>query len=215
MKFKKPLKNLRPLIPAAVISVSLPVTAIAEVKKDEADPTQWQEAKQSLAEAGEHASNATANAWLDGKLEATLLLNRHLNNFKIDTSVKGDTAYLSGTVRSDIDRDLAGQVALNVKGIEKVENDLKVDADAKLRSDEESERNFGQRIEDATTTAIVKTKLLTHDNIEGMAVNVDTYDSVVTLSGTVASKKVRNLVEIVVSNTDAVESVVNELQVDS
>ena len=209
MKFTRIIK---PLIPAAALTVAVQAAATEHSAKP---ASEWEETKQSLAQAGEHATSASRNAWLDGKVEATLLLNRHLNSFKIDTQVKGDTAYLSGTVRSDVDRDLAEQVALNVKGIERVENGLEVDASAELRADEDEARNFGQRIEDATTTAIVKSKLLAHENIEGLAVDVDTYDSVVTLSGTVASSKVKSLVEKVASNTDAVDSVVNKLQVKS
>ena len=69
------------------------------------------------------------DAWLDGKLEVAYALNRHLNPFRIDTKVENGVAYLSGTVESEIDKDLAEQVALSIKGITRIENRLTVDSE--------------------------------------------------------------------------------------
>jgi len=74
------------------------------------------------------------NAWLEGKLETALLVNRHLNNFTINNEVREGKATLTGSVESDIDRELAEQVALSIKGIKDVDNKLKVDQ-TKSKSD--------------------------------------------------------------------------------
>ena len=73
-------------------------------------------------------NRAVRDAWLDGKLESAILFNEHLNSFAIDTRVEHATAYLTGTVESDIDRELAGEVARSVEGISEVKNELNVDA---------------------------------------------------------------------------------------
>ena len=208
-------KTAYPLIPAAMLTIAVQAGADEQAAEASGEQSAWQETKRSLAEVKSDVSSATSNAWLHGKLEATLLLNRHLNNFAINTDVQGNTAYLTGTVRTDIDRDLAEVVALNVDGIENVENNIAVDAKTTGRAQDDPQRDFGQRIEDATTTAIVKSKLLANRHIKGMAIDVDTRNSVVTLSGNVATSEVKSLVENVAAATDSVDSVVNELSVDS
>ena len=47
-------------------------------------------------------SGEVHDAWLQGKVETVLLLNRHLNNFKIDTEVQGDVVALNGEVTTPI-----------------------------------------------------------------------------------------------------------------
>lgn len=188
--------------------------AKAEEAATKQQTSTWQETKQSFAEAKQIAATTAERAWLEGKLETTYLLNRHLNSFQIDTAVEGNTVYLNGVVDSEIDRELAEVVALNVEGIEKVENHLVVDKSA---ADEKraaaKERSFSQRIDDATTTAIVKSKLFVNENISAMNVDVETHNDVVTLSGEVENSETKDLIYNVVAATDNVESVVNKLEV--
>src|SRR5690606_17110698 len=82
------------------------------------------------SEMNEHQTTFKAevkDAWLQGKLETALLFNQHLNPFTINTEVKSGKAYLNGFVGSDIDADLAGEIAKSIDGITDVENDLQVD----------------------------------------------------------------------------------------
>ena len=60
---------------------------------------------------------AAKDAWIDGQLEAVYALNRHLSAFAIDTKVDQGIVQLTGSVQTDIDRDLAGELAKNVDGV--------------------------------------------------------------------------------------------------
>ena len=62
-------------------------------------------------------------AWIAGKLEGTYGLNPHLSAFAIKTDVQDGVVTLSGNVGSDIDRDLAIELAKGVKGVTKVDAD--------------------------------------------------------------------------------------------
>ncbi len=163
----------------------------------------------------EYTDSKMRDAWLDGKLEAAYLLNQHLNSFTIDTKVKNGTAYLSGTVESDIDRDLAVEVAKGIKGINSVENNLTVDPDDARANENEEGRKFAQRVDDATTTAAVKSKLMANSNVKGLAIDVDTHYDVVTLSGKVRSSEEKDLAEQLAKNTGDVKDVNNELIVSN
>lgn len=156
------------------------------------------------------------DAWITGKIESAYVLNGHLNPFAINTDVQNGVVHLHGTVASDIDRDLAGEIAEGVEGVSEVKNDLEVD-EAKATAAREQrpagERDFGTWVDDATTTAVVKSKLLGNANTEGLKIDVDTNDDVVTLSGRVASDKEKQLAEEIAKNAGDVESVRNNLTV--
>jgi osmotically-inducible protein OsmY len=164
---------------------------------------------------GEEPDGAAKDAWIGGKLEAVYALNRHLSSFAIKTDVEQGIVHLTGTVESDIDRDLAGELAQGIEGVVEVDNDLEIAADAKDAAARErgSERSFGTWIDDATTTATVKSSLLANPNTEGLEIDVDTLGDVVTLTGEVASAEEKALAEEITRNTGDVKDVRNQLVV--
>lgn len=158
-------------------------------------------------------SGALAQARQEGSVWTAIALNRHLNPFKIGVHVENGTAVLTGNVESDIDRDLAEQVALGVEGINKVDNQLKTDA--RIAPKTSTEPDFAQRVEDATLTATVKSKLLWNSNTEGLDVNVDTRAGVVTLKGEAQSAEAKELAGRLAANTHGVSEVNNLLSVSA
>lgn len=156
------------------------------------------------------------DAWLDGRIETAFALNRYLNPFEIDTQVDDGAVKLSGTVDSQIDKELAGEIAKGVDGVREVDNQLAVDPDRADSARQPSpDRSFGQRVEDATITARVKVALLSSPSTEGLAIDVDTERAVVTLAGEVRSAQERELAERIAENTEGVERVANTLEVGS
>jgi hyperosmotically inducible protein len=67
---------------------------------------------------------------------------------------------------------------------------------------------------DATLTASVKTKLAADDMVKASAVNVDTNEHIVTLSGVVASKAARERAVALAKGTTGVTSVVDKLTIN-
>jgi osmotically-inducible protein OsmY len=147
------------------------------------------------------------------RLETAYLFNPHLNNLSIDTEVKNANVMLSGTVRSDIDRDLAEEIARSLDGVKSVGNTLELKEDSEESVKTESDTDFLQKVKDATTTAQVKTRLIGNGNISAGEIDVDTVNSVVRLSGEVGSDTERQLAEFIAKNTAGVQSVANELEI--
>lgn len=163
------------------------------------------------------SDNRLRDAWIDGKVESALLVNTHLNNFTIDTEVKNNEVFLTGTVRSEVDKELATEIAKSIEGVKNVENDLVVKRDMEMddRSDNEGdERSWSTWYNDATTTASVKSKFLWDDNVDGLDINVDTMYGVVTLEGAADTSANRDLAEKIAKNTDGVRKVVNKLKLE-
>jgi len=157
-----------------------------------------------------------SDIWLQSKLVTTYILNRHLSIFDIDTDVKEQVVYLAGTVDSAIDRDLAGEVAKSIEGVKSVQNNLVVATQKRPRvatNNDQIDRSFGQQITDMTTTALLKTKLLTNKNVSGLNISIDTFNNIVTLKGDVESDEESALAEEFAKNTNDVEEVRNMLKV--
>lgn len=201
---------------------TMPLVVAAALIALSAGPSVVMAADQATVETGKHndsSESAIKDAWLDGKLESALLFNEHLNSFDIDTDVKNNIAYLRGAVESDIDRDLAGEIAKSINGVAKVENELVVDkAKAAMSRDSDAAKerqSFKQSVSNATLTARIKSQLLMNGNTGGMAINVDSTQGVVTLSGVVKSDQEKDLAIKLASNTSGATSVTDRLVVKS
>jgi osmotically-inducible protein OsmY len=82
---------------------------------------------ESVAAGEDRTMSQTArDAWIQGKLEATLAYNDDLSAFDINTEVKNGVVYLKGNVESQTEKDLAGELSRNIEGVSKVENNLRV-----------------------------------------------------------------------------------------
>lgn len=170
-------------------------------------------------------NQAVQDAWIDGRLESTYIFNEHLSAAAIHTDVRSGAVTLTGTVKTDIDRDLAGEIAEGLKGVVSVDNRLEVagevqperraSADPAANRDVaiDDRRSFGQWVNDATTSAAVKAALIGNENVRATEIDVDTNNDVVTLRGVVATEQQKELAEQLAKNTRDVKQVRNELQV--
>lgn len=197
-----------------------------------AAPVHGTEQQQSTTE---RMQEGASDLWIDGKLETVYALNEYLNPFDIDTDVNNGVVRLTGSVESEVHRDLATDLARGVEGVRDVDNQLKVEPESERtpaatttqtntatgtgtamhEADHHAdpERNFGQWVSDTTTTAKVKSKLLADDEVAGLDIDVDTMRDVVTLRGDVDSEAQRNLAVQIAAETDGVAEVRNELKV--
>jgi hyperosmotically inducible protein len=146
---------------------------------------------------------------------------------------------LNGTVGSQAEKERALMIARNTKGVNSVIDDLRVgpvgtsgsysesaeqtardakqkteDAahDAKVKTERAAEKT-GEVVTDAAITSAVKTKFLAEPGVPGTAINVDTNNHVVTLTGTVKSKAEANKAVAIARGTKGVKRVVNHLKV--
>lgn len=160
-------------------------------------------------------SRKLTEARQEGSVWTAFALNRHLSPFSIDVDVENGVAKLTGTVESDVDKDLAEQVALGVDGVTKVDNQLQVKGEAAERRKDDGDRSFSTRFNDSTTTATVKSKLLWNRNTEGTDIKVSTKDGVVTLEGTADSAASSDLATRLARNTNGVRKVENKVKVEA
>lgn len=159
------------------------------------------------------ASRELSEARQEGSIWTAFALNRHLNPFTIDVDVENGSAKLTGKVETDVERDLAEQIALGIEGVKKVDNQLTLDPAFEAKAS--AEPNLSQRFDDATLVATVKSKLLWNSNTEGLDINVNAANGKVSLTGNAQSAEAKELAGRLAANTDGVREVNNQLSISA
>ena len=160
--------------------------------------------------------DAERNAWIDGRLGATLLLNTYLNPVGLQWSTEDCVVYLEGQVESEIEHQLVSRLVEGIAGVRNVEDGIRVTQAAvspeaqQLISEQLAFRGW---VNDATLTAQVQYKLSTNRSLNADNIEVETDDSVVVLRGEVPGISDRSMAEAVTRNTEGVEAVRNLLDV--
>lgn len=155
---------------------------------------------------------AIRDASLDGRLETAYALNPELSACDIRVDVAGGVVRLSGSVGSEILRDLAIEIAEGMEGVTRVEHRLTISPPVVAAGDD-ARPSLRQRIDDLTASARVRSNLAANGNMKGLPIDVATHDAVVTLTGAVTSRKERMLAELIARNTAGIRSVRNELAI--
>lgn len=149
-----------------------------------------------------------AAARQEGSIWTAWALNKHLSPFNLSVKVEKGVAVLEGQVENQVDRDLAEQIALDTAGIERVDNRLNVNSG--LAEHPGAPQPIAQRLQDATLTATIKSKLLWNSVTQGMDISVSTAEGVVTLKGRAQTADAKQLAGRLATDTDGVY-VVNNL----
>jgi osmotically-inducible protein OsmY len=163
-----------------------------------------------LTEAGD--AGGLEDAVITAKVKTAILLNRHLDSFRINVETDGGVVTLKGLVRDAPLKELAEEIARTVDGVERVENRLRIDRDGEDPPPPE-DRTFTQKIRDASIIASVKSALLLRKGIRADLIGVGSRWGVVTLEGRVDSEEQRQLVLGIVADLYDVREVRDHLDV--
>ncbi|WP_342245691.1 BON domain-containing protein [Pseudomonas sp. OTU5201] len=159
-------------------------------------------------------SQSFTDARQESQIWTTFALNPHLRAADLKVSVMNGKATLTGNVPEEVGRELAKDIAMGVSGIDSVDNQIVVKPDY-VPPKPGPERSYGTMVDDATTTAAVKSKLLWSKQADGMTTHVDTRAGKVTLTGNADNQADKDLAGRLAMNTDGVVSVDNQLVVDA
>lgn len=168
------------------------------------------------AENGARASRVADNiedARRQTQIATVYAINPLLRDSVLIVTISGANASLVGKTGSTVQRELAEEIALSVDGIEHVDNLIGItDMPAKAAR---GDVGFAQKVDDATTTAAIRSKLLWGATTSGLAVQVVTVRGNVRLYGTVYESAQKDLVAQVARDTAGAVSVTNGIVVFS
>jgi osmotically-inducible protein OsmY len=147
-----------------------------------------------------------SDAWLMTKVKTTLLFHRSVSGIKTEVDVKDGIVTLRGAADNQAQKDLATEYARDVEGVKDVKNEMSV---AKTAKETKETRTVGDKIDDASITALVKTTLLYHRSTSGLRTKVTTKNGVVTLSGKAKNAAEKDLASKFAKDVNGVEDVNN------
>ena len=133
-------------------------------------------------------SCASSDVVISTKVKAKLAGDEAVQAYKIDVDTKDGQVTLTGNIDSHQAHERAIQLAKETKGVKNVVDMISVKTASTEGDAPDVDRTLGERIDDATITARVKTKLLDDPQVRGLKLDVDTREGVVFLTGKVRSE---------------------------
>jgi hyperosmotically inducible protein len=155
-------------------------------------------------------------------VKTAFALHRVLADRPISVRTRQGIATLTGEVGSDAEVVEAEGIAASVPGIEQIENLLAVNPDlidegaGSPDEDDEAnvERSLGQRLDDVSLAAKVKTALSLHKDLKTLNISISARDGVVSLDGAVETPEQAEAAERRVAAVVGVQRVENRLGLD-
>ena len=149
-----------------------------------------------------------SDGWISTKVKTALLFHRNVRATKTDVNVTDGVVTLSGEASSIAQKELTTEYAKDVEGVKEVKNEMTI-----AKTPVKPTETIGEKIDDASITAQVKSSLLSHRSTSALKTKVSTTAGVVTLSGIAKNAAEKSLVTKLVTDIDGVNSVVNNMTI--
>ena len=149
-----------------------------------------------------------SDGWLSTKVKTTLLFHRNVSASGTDVYVKDGVVSLRGEASSQAQKELTTEYAKDVEGVKEVKNEMTV-----AKTPAKPAETIGEKIDDASITAQVKSSLMSHRSTSALKTKVETTDGVVTLSGIAKNAAEKSLVTKLVNDINGVTSVINNMTI--
>jgi hyperosmotically inducible periplasmic protein len=163
-------------------------------------------------------------------VKSKLAADDTVKSYRIDVDTKDRIVTLKGEVDTEVNRARALQIARTTDGVRDVVDSMTVapgatpttgvddplqnkaseaSRDARAKAGE-----TGDVMGDAGITTAVKTKMLADPDVAGLKIDVDTKDSIVTLTGNVTSTAEKKKAIELAKETSGVKSVIDRLKIE-
>ena len=150
-----------------------------------------------------------SDAWIGMKVKSALLFHRNVRAGKTTVAVKDGVVTLTGEASSLAQKELTTEYAKDIDHVKAVKNEMTVAA-----TPAKDERTTGEKIDDASITAQVKSALMSHRSTSALKTKITTMEGVVTVSGIAKNAAEKSLVTKLVTDIEGVNSVVNNMTIE-
>ncbi|PKN36663.1 MAG: transport-associated protein [Deltaproteobacteria bacterium HGW-Deltaproteobacteria-2] len=147
-----------------------------------------------------------SDAWITSKVKTMFLFHKNVSAMT-EVSTKDGIVTLRGKAANEAQKELTTEYARDVEGVKGINNEMTVTKIAKKRT-------LGEKIDDASITAQVKSTLLYHRSTSALNTKVKTRRGVVTLYGKAKSGAEKNLATKFANDVNGVKSVNNRMTIE-
>ena len=148
-----------------------------------------------------------SDAWIGWKVKSALLFHRDVSAMGTTVYVKDGIVTLQGEATSIAQKELTTEYAKDVDNVKEVKNEMTIAKEVK------TSEAMGEKIDDASITAEVKSSLFTHRSTSALKTGVSTTEGVVTLTGIAKNSAEKSLVTKLVTDINGVNRVVNNMTI--
>ena len=149
-----------------------------------------------------------SDAWITTKVKTALLFHRNVSATGTTVTTKDGIVTLQGVADSKAQRELTTEYAKDIDNVKSVNNEMTITATPATSS-----ATVGDKIDDASISAQVKSSLLSHHSTSALHTTVSTTDGVVTVGGIAKNDAERSLVTKLVTDINGVISVINNMTI--
>jgi osmotically-inducible protein OsmY len=149
---------------------------------------------------------------LTNNVKSAFALSKRLSAYEINITTKDGVVALTGQVPTEVDKQLAGNVAKDVQDVKSVDNQLQVNPGIKPS---ESSMREGMRVADLEIRAELNEKLASSQGLQGQSIQTNVQDRIVTLTGRVETPAQKTGAEQLARSVANVVDVVNNLEVSN
>ncbi|MGB7768545.1 MAG: BON domain-containing protein [Verrucomicrobiia bacterium] len=149
-----------------------------------------------------------SDTWIGMKVKLALLFHRNVSATGTTVNVKDGVVILTGEASNLAEKELTSEYAKDVDNVKAVVNDMTI-----AKTPATPDATAGDKIDDASITAEVKSSLLSHRSTSSLRTTVSTTDGVVTLGGIAKNDAEKSLVTKLVTDINGVTSVINNMTI--
>ena len=149
-----------------------------------------------------------SDTWIGMKVKSALLFHRNVSATGTDVDVKDGIVTLNGEASSLAQKELTTEYAKDIDNVKEVKNDMTI-----AKTPATPDATIGDKIDDASITAEVKSSLLSHRSTSALRTTVSTTDGVVTLGGVAKNEAEKSLVTKLATDINGVTSVINNMTI--
>jgi hyperosmotically inducible protein len=152
-----------------------------------------------------------SDTWIGMKVRSALLFHRNVSATATTVQVKDGVVTLRGEASSLAQKELTTEYAQDIDNVKSVKNEMTIAK--KAATPPAASPTLGDKIDDASITAQVKSALLVHRSTSALQTTVSTTDGVVTIAGAAKNAAEKSLVTKLASDINGVTSVINNMVV--
>jgi osmotically-inducible protein OsmY len=149
-----------------------------------------------------------SDTWITMKVKTALLFHRNVSATGTMVYTKDGVVTLQGEASSMAEKELTTEYAKDIDNVKEVQNNMTI-----ANSPATPDATIGDKIDDASITAEVKSSLMSHHSTSALHTTVSTTDGIVTLGGIAKNDAEKTLVTKLTTDINGVTSVINNMTV--
>ncbi len=149
-----------------------------------------------------------SDAWITTKVKTALLFHRNVSASGTTVYTRDGVVTLQGVASSQAQKELTTEYAKDIDNVKEVQNNMTIATTPATAGE-----TTGDKIDDASITAQVKSSLLSHRSTSALHTTVSTTDGVVTLGGVAKNDAEKSLVTKLTEDINGVTSVINNMTI--